>query len=78
MCLVYAIVSSSSGRIYIGQTENIGRRLLEHNLGRVRSTRLGTPWTLLKTEEFDTRADARWAERQLKASKGRRERWLAQ
>lgn len=78
MCLVYAIKSSSSGRIYIGQTENMERRLMEHNTGRVRSTIMGRPWVLLRTEEFDTRAGARWAERRLKASKGRREKWLSQ
>lgn len=76
MCLVYAIKSSSSDRTYIGQTENIERRLLEHNLGRVPSTSKDKPWLLLKTEEFDTRVEARWAERQLKASRGRREKWL--
>ena len=74
MCLVYAIKSSSSGRIYIGQTENFERRLVEHNTGRVSSTSTDRPWVLLKAEEFDTRAEARWAERQLKASKGRREK----
>ena len=76
MCLVYAIESKLSGRIYIGQTENLERRLLEHNSGKVPSTRMGQPWILLKTEEFATRAEARWAERQLKDSKGRRDKWL--
>ena len=76
MCSVYAIKSSSSGRIYIGQTENFERRLVEHNTGRVSSTSRDRPWVLLKAEEFDTRAEARWAERQLKASTGRREKWL--
>jgi putative endonuclease len=76
MCLVYAIKSSISGRVYIGQTENFDRRLVAHNTGRVRSTSVDKPWVLLKIEPFNTRAEARWAERQLKASKGRRERWL--
>jgi hypothetical protein len=35
MCLVYAIKSSISDRIYIGQTENFDRRLVAHNTGIV-------------------------------------------
>ena len=34
MCLVYAIKSSISDRIYIGQTENFDRRLVAHNTGK--------------------------------------------
>lgn len=74
--VVYAIRSQASGRIYIGQTENINRRLVEHNSGRVKSTSRDKPWDLMKTEEFATRSEARWAERQLKVSRGRREKWL--
>jgi putative endonuclease len=75
--VVYAIQSLVSGRIYIGQTEDIERRLKEHNSGKVGSTSDGKPWTLLKTELFASRSEARWAERQLKMSRGRREKWLS-
>lgn len=74
--VVYAIQSQVSGRIYIGQTEDIERRLKEHNSGRLRSTSGDKPWTLLKTEMFASRSEARWAERQLKISRGRRDKWL--
>lgn len=74
--VVYAIQSQASDRIYIGQTEDMDRRLNEHNSGKVTSTTTDKPWTLLKTELFASRSEARWAERQLKASRGRRKKWL--
>jgi putative endonuclease len=74
--IVYAIQSQVTGRIYIGQTEAFERRLKEHNSGKVSSTSNDKPWALLKTEYFSSRSEARWAERQLKMSKGRREKWL--
>ncbi len=46
--VLYAIQSQVTGRIYIGQTEDIDRRLKEHNSGRVRSTSGDKPWALLK------------------------------
>ena len=74
--VVYAIQSLASGRTYIGQTENIERRLQAHNAGKVGSTKRDLPWHLLKLQEFTSRSEARWTERQLKASRGRRQRWL--
>lgn len=75
---VYAIQSTVSNRVYVGQSENVEKRLEEHNNGRVRSTSADKPWRLLKIEGFDTRSKARWFERQLKNSRGKREKWLSQ
>lgn len=77
MFSVYAIQSERTNRIYIGQTELVERRFKDHNEGRVPSTERDSPWVLLRTEEFATRSEARWLERQLKQSRGRRLRWLA-
>lgn len=68
---VYAI-QSSSGRIYLGQSENVRRRLCAHNKGAVASTRADRPWTLLKTQQFATREEARFFEWQIKRSRGKR------
>lgn len=76
MFYVYAIQSKTSGRIYIGQSECVERRLEEHNADRVASTKNDRPWTLLRFQDFTTRSEARWFERQLKQSRGRRLRWL--
>lgn len=73
--VVYAI-QSSSGRIYIGQTQDLSQRLLCHNSGVVRSTCSDLPWSLLKHEVFLTRNEARYFEFSLKRSRGKREKWL--
>ena len=76
MFFVYAIQSRTCNRIYIGQSECVERRLVEHNAGRVRSTKNDRPWVILRFEEFNTRSEARWFEYQIKQSRGRRLRWL--
>ena len=75
---VYAIQEFASERVYVGQTQDLAKRLAEHNAGHVFSTKHGAPWHLLASEEVQTRAQARWLERQLKNSRGTRERWLLQ
>ena len=72
---VYAI-ESASGAIYVGHTADVSKRISQHNAGRVGSTKARRPWSLLKTHVFATRSEARWFERRLKESRGRRERWL--
>ncbi len=72
----YAIRSHFHGRTYIGQTNDLNKRLQSHNSGHVRSTAKDRPWELLAIEEFDTREEARWLERQLKKSRGKREAWI--
>jgi putative endonuclease len=76
MFQVYAIESLLTGRVYIGQSHNIAERLKLHNQGYVKSTSRDGPWRLLAFENFDSRDEARWRERTLKKSKGRRTRWI--
>ncbi len=76
MFYVYAIQSLLNKRVYIGQTQNISTRLAAHNAGRVASTQADRPWKLIKSIAYQTRAAARWLEHQLKASRGRRLKWL--
>jgi putative endonuclease len=76
MYLVYAIRSLSKERIYIGHTNNFEKRLQYHNSGYVKSTSNARPWILLASEEFETRNKARWFERELKRSKGKRKKWI--
>ncbi|MFH1243464.1 MAG: GIY-YIG nuclease family protein [Pseudomonadota bacterium] len=74
--VVYAIKSSISGRIYIGHTRDVEIRLGYHNSGYVNATKSDRPWELIAIEEFEDRKAARWCERQLKRSKGRRVKWV--
>jgi len=76
-CCVYAIQSETTGRVYVGQTDLLQRRLGEHNKGRVISTKGEVPWKLVAREYFEDQSDARWTERSVKKSKGTRVRWLA-
>ena len=78
MFVVYAIKSYSTGRVYIGQTNDIEKRLQFHNNGYVKSTSRDAPWYVIALESFGTREQARWCEKQLKKSKGAREKWLKQ
>ena len=76
MYFVYAIESLSKERIYIGHTRDFDKRLKYHNSGYVKSTSDDRPWMLLDLEEFGTRGKARWFERELKRSSGKRKKWI--
>ena len=76
MFYVYAIKSKRSGRLYIGQTQDVEERLKRHNKGYVRSTAKDRFWDVCAIEAFKTREEARWRERELKKSRGKRIKWL--
>ncbi|MGB8375834.1 MAG: GIY-YIG nuclease family protein [Salegentibacter sp.] len=65
MYFVYAIKSQLKDWIYIGMTDNIERRLNQHNLGYNRSTKAYRPFQLLFQENFTTRTEARNREKPL-------------
>jgi len=75
MFYVYAI-QSKSGRVYIGQTQDLKERVAYHNNGYVKSTRNDRDWVVIKTKKFENRNEARFFESQLKKSRGRRLKWL--
>ena len=75
---VYVLVSRSTGKRYVGQTNDLSRRLAEHNdaetkPGKYTSKHVG-PWDLVHQERYDTRAEAMRRERWLKSGVGRE--WL--
>ena len=76
MFCVYAIQSSVTSRVYVGQTRDLEARLAAHNAGHVRSTQHDRPWSVVKADRCETREAARWLEFRLKSSRGRREKWL--
>ena len=65
MITVY-ILSCAHGFHYTGMTNNIHRRLKEHNSGRSSWTSQHLPVTILHTEFFETRRAARTKEKQIK------------
>lgn len=77
--LVYVLGSHSGPRYltYVGWTNDLARRLTQHNAGTgARSTR-GRAWVLLHTEEFATRNEAMSREWHLKRDRAFRKQ-LAQ
>ena len=70
---VYVLRSTKTGRRYVGSCEDIAERVRRHNSGHSNSTRSGTPWILVHSESFPTRAEAVQRERYYKSGRGRDE-----
>jgi putative endonuclease len=70
MYQVYVIKSEQTSRYYIGSTSNLTERLLNHNRGSNASTKPYRPWTLVYSEQFDSRTEALKREHQIKRFKG--------
>jgi putative endonuclease len=71
MIIVYALRSLSRNYIYVGITNDIKRRIDEHNNGENRSTKAYAPFILIYSEEFPDRISARIKERYLKSGVGK-------
>jgi putative endonuclease len=69
---VYVLQSLKDGKTYVGETNNLERRLAEHNAGRVPSTKFRRPLKVLFTEQFKTSKQAKDRELWWKSSTGRR------
>jgi putative endonuclease len=69
---VYIIESNTCLRYYIGQTEDLNRRIARHNSGRNKSTKPYIPWELRWWKEYETRSEAVKEERVLKGIKKRK------
>ena len=67
---VYILKSKKDNKQYIGSTNNMIRRLKEHNSGKVRSTKSRKPLVLIYREEFVIEKEARSREKFFKTHKG--------
>lgn len=70
-CGVYILRSLKNGRYYIGSSNNIERRLGEHNNGKVKSTRFITPFELKAAIYCKSLEEARASEYRLKQYKNK-------
>lgn len=70
MYYVYIIYSPRCKEYYTGSTENILKRLAEHNRNIMRSTKHKGPWQVVYKEEFDIKTSALKREKQIKSYKG--------
>jgi len=74
MYFVYILYSQASGKTYAGFTNDIHRRITEHNLTETKGFTLRyRPWVLIRTEPYNTKSEAMIREKFLKTGKGRDE-----
>ena len=66
MWFVYLIQSTIDNSYYIGLTENLKKRIVEHNQGKTKSIKHKTPFRLLYFEAYSNKKLARKRELELK------------
>ena len=71
MFYVYVLISLKDRKLYIGQTDNLRRRFLEHCNGDVTSTCHRRPLKLIFAEAFLSRKESERREEWLKSGAGR-------
>jgi putative endonuclease len=53
---VYILFSESTSTFYIGSTQNLENRIVEHNQGETKSIKHGIPWEVIWQTQLRTRA----------------------
>jgi putative endonuclease len=76
MYKVYLLKSKKDFKYYVGQTDNIERRLEEHNSGKNKSTKNRRPFFLVGCEEYETQNEARYREYQLKNHSDKKKKFI--
>ena len=71
MYYAYVLQSAIDGRFYKGHTNNLKKRLIEHNKGKTKSTKGYIPWQLVYFETFKTREASIKREHYFKSGIGR-------
>ena len=68
------MLKCNDGSYYAGHTDDINRRLKEHNDGKSTFTKRHIPWKVFHMETFDTEYESIKREKYLKSAAGRR--WM--
>jgi len=68
----YILQSLKNNNLYIGYTNNLQKRLKEHNQGLSKSTKPYRPWKLIYYEACLNEADSKRREKYLKKTQGQR------
>ena len=77
MFYTYILQSTKDGSTYIGSTENLRKRLKEHNQGKTKSIKHNVPHKLLYYEAYETKTQARKREIELKINGSEKRKVLA-
>ncbi len=72
MYFVYILLNKKDKNFYVGYTKNLKKRISDHNLGKVNSTKYRLPVTLIYYECCLNKYDAIKRERYLKTGMGKR------
>ncbi len=72
MIVVYILCSRFLQKYYTGQTNNIKDRLLRHNSGQGKYSKIGVPWELIWKIEVLSRSEAVKLESQIKKQGAKR------
>ena len=72
MYYVYILKSEIKEKTYVGFTNNLERRIKEHNSGKSKFTSKYIPWRVVYQEQVETLANARARELYLKSAAGRK------
>jgi putative endonuclease len=68
---VYILKSQRNGKLYKGFTDDLRRRVKEHNSGKSKFTSTNGPWELIYYQAFVSKKDAIYEESFLKSGRGR-------
>ncbi len=69
---VYIIESQKDKSFYIGYTQGLVKRLIDHNAGRGRYSSKKIPWKLVYSEEFNTKKEVIIREKTIKKWKNKK------
>ena len=72
MYYVYILKSEIKEKTYVGFTNNLERRIKEHNSVRSKYTSKYVPWRIIYQEKLATLAEAKARELYLKSAAGRK------
>jgi len=64
---IYILYSLKDQDLYVGQTNNLEKRLIEHRQGKIKSTKNRQPLAIIHRESFSTRREAMKREKFLKS-----------
>ncbi len=69
---LYILKSSVFNKSYTGITNDLDRRLKEHNSGKHFYTKRHRPWVMIYNEKYDNLKEAREREKYLRSASGRK------
>lgn len=72
MYTLYVLKSEAARKSYVGITQDLAKRLKQHNEGKSFYTKRYRPWMIIYKEKTDSLKEARKREKYLKSAAGRK------